>query len=67
MPQGMPWLAGGGPQLRRHGDEVQRLSSGYYRVLGRTDDTMNLGGIKVRRQRGAPSKGPPQKGPLKIV
>lgn len=45
--QGMPWLAGGGPQLRRHGDEVQRLSSGYYRVLGRTDDTMNLGGIKV--------------------
>lgn len=36
-----------GPQLRRHGDEVQRLGGGYYRALGRCDDTMNLGGIKV--------------------
>lgn len=33
--------------LRRHGDEVQRLPGGYYRALGRCDDTMNLGGIKV--------------------
>ena len=33
--------------LRRHGDHMERLSNGYYRALGRTDDTMNLGGVKV--------------------
>lgn len=33
--------------LRRHGDHMQRLDGGYYRALGRIDDTMNLGGIKV--------------------
>ncbi|WP_017327241.1 AMP-binding protein [Synechococcus sp. PCC 7336] len=33
--------------LRRHGDRVERLPNGYYRALGRVDDTMNLGGIKV--------------------
>ena len=33
--------------LRRHGDEVERLPGGYYIALGRCDDTMNLGGIKV--------------------
>ena len=33
--------------LRRHGDEMQRLAGGYYRALGRCDDTMNLGGVKV--------------------
>ena len=33
--------------LRRHGDEVERLPCGYWRALGRADDTMNLGGIKV--------------------
>ncbi len=33
--------------LRRHGDHMQRLEGGYYRALGRIDDTMNLGGIKV--------------------
>jgi acetyl-CoA synthetase len=33
--------------LRRHGDQIERLPGGYYRVLGRVDDTMNLGGIKV--------------------
>ena len=37
----------GGRILRRHGDQMQRLSNGYYRALGRADDTMNLGGIKV--------------------
>lgn len=37
----------GGEPLRRHGDEVAVLSDGYYRVLGRADDAMNLGGIKV--------------------
>jgi acetyl-CoA synthetase len=36
-----------GEQLRRHGDQVARLPGGYYRALGRADDTMNLGGIKV--------------------
>lgn len=33
--------------LRRHGDEFERTSDGYYRAHGRADDTMNLGGIKV--------------------
>ena len=49
----------GTPQsnLRRHGDAIERLGNGFgtepwlagakYRVLGRVDDTMNLGGIKV--------------------
>jgi acetyl-CoA synthetase len=35
------------PGLRRHGDQIQRLGDGTYRALGRVDDTMNLGGIKV--------------------
>ncbi|HIK17868.1 MAG TPA: AMP-binding protein [Leptolyngbyaceae cyanobacterium M33_DOE_097] len=33
--------------LRRHGDYLERLPNGYYRICGRVDDTMNLGGIKV--------------------
>lgn len=33
--------------LRRHGDQMELLSNGYYRARGRVDDTMNLGGIKV--------------------
>lgn len=44
---GMPTCTLSGWPLRRHGDEVQRLAGGYYRALGRCDDTMNLGGIKV--------------------
>ncbi|ERN05891.1 probable acyl-activating enzyme 17, peroxisomal isoform X1 [Amborella trichopoda] len=36
-----------GKVLRRHGDEFERTAGGYYRAHGRTDDTMNLGGIKV--------------------
>jgi acetyl-CoA synthetase len=36
-----------GETLRRHGDEMERLEGGYFRIHGRTDDTMNLGGIKV--------------------
>lgn len=35
------------PGLRRHGDLVSVVAPGYYRVLGRADDTMNLGGVKV--------------------
>ncbi|WP_431655340.1 AMP-binding protein [Pantanalinema rosaneae] len=34
-------------KLRRHGDYLERLPNGYYRVCGRVDDSMNLGGIKV--------------------
>ncbi|GAB1308290.1 AMP-binding protein [Urechidicola sp. KH5] len=34
-------------QLRRHGDELLELENGYYKMLGRVDDAMNLGGIKV--------------------
>ena len=36
-----------GARLRRHGDQMEELEGGYYRALGRVDDTMNLGGIKV--------------------
>jgi acetyl-CoA synthetase len=35
------------PGLRRHGDYLARVEGGRYRALGRVDDTMNLGGIKV--------------------
>ncbi len=36
-----------GETLRRHGDQMEMLTGGYYRAHGRADDTMNLGGIKV--------------------
>lgn len=36
-----------GKTLRRHGDQLECLPGGYYRALGRADDTMNLGGIKT--------------------
>ena len=36
-----------GQITRRHGDQLERLSNGYFRALGRVDDSMNLGGIKV--------------------
>ena len=36
-----------GQNLRRHGDALERLAEGYYRIHGRVDDTMNLSGIKV--------------------
>jgi acetyl-CoA synthetase len=36
-----------GEVLRRHGDQMQKLAGGYWRALGRADDTMNLAGIKV--------------------
>ena len=36
-----------GERLRRHGDYMEHLESGFYRAHGRVDDTMNLGGIKV--------------------
>jgi acetyl-CoA synthetase len=40
-------LPGGYGPLRRHGDEIAHEQGGTFRALGRTDDTMNLGGIKV--------------------
>lgn len=33
--------------LRRHGDQLRRLANGHFRAMGRSDDTMNLGGVKV--------------------
>jgi len=36
-----------GKMLRRHGDQMEQLKNGYYKALGRVDDAMNLGGIKV--------------------
>lgn len=36
-----------GEVLRRHGDRMEKLPDGTWRALGRADDTMNLGGIKV--------------------
>ncbi len=42
MPTGLK-----GQVLRRHGDHFQRTAGNFYRALGRCDDTMNLGGIKV--------------------
>ena len=37
----------GSVPLRRHGDQVEQLAGGGYRIHGRVDDTMNLSGIKV--------------------
>jgi len=37
----------GGEVLRRHGDLIGLLPGGFYCALGRMDDTMNLGGIKI--------------------
>ena len=37
----------GSVPLRRHGDQIEQLAGGGYRIHGRVDDTMNLGGIKV--------------------
>jgi acetyl-CoA synthetase len=36
-----------GRHLRCHGDQVEKLANGFYRLQGRSDDTMNLSGIKV--------------------
>lgn len=43
--EGMPTYKG--VQLRRHGDIFERTVGGFYRSHGRSDDTMNLGGIKT--------------------
>ncbi len=70
-----------GVLLRRHGDGVERLADGYYRIHGRVDDTMNLGGIKVSsteiegvlnsvsgiREVAAIAVSPPDSGPSQLV
>ena len=67
--------------LRRHGDQVERLGDNQYRALGRADDTMNLGGIKVGSaeieqalnsvrgisETAAIAVSPPQGGPSRLV
>jgi acetyl-CoA synthetase len=35
------------PLLRRHGDYLRKLPHDLYCALGRVDDTMNIGGIKI--------------------
>ena len=69
------------PLLRRHGDEVERISKNYFRTHGRADDTMNLGGIKVGSaeiervldltedvsETAAIAVDPPQGGPSRLV
>ena len=67
--------------LRRHGDFLVQMDNGYYRVMGRTDDSMNLGGIKVSSlqieelvnshlaviESAAIAITPPEGGPAKLV
>ncbi len=36
-----------GKILRRHGDQIEHFTNGYYRLLGRVDDVMKLSGIKI--------------------
>ena len=76
-----PSWAGSSVPLRRHGDRMERLSDGCYRALGRVDDTMNLGGIKVSaaeieqilnaeagiRETAAIAISPPEGGPSQLV
>lgn len=42
----MPFTSDG-KTMRRHGDQIQQLAPERYCILGRIDDTMNLGAIKV--------------------
>ena len=70
-----------GVPLRRHGDQVERLGGGYYRIHGRVDDTMNLAGVKVSsaeieqtlnsvsgiRETAAIAVSPPEGGPSRLV
>ena len=77
--EGTPTIEG--KVLRRHGDFLVRLDNGYYRVMGRTDDSMNLGGIKVSSlqieelvnshiavtESAAIAVSPPEGGPARLV
>jgi len=67
--------------LRRHGDELERFANGYFRAHGRTDDSMNLSGIKVSsvqieevanavagvQETAAIAVSPPEGGPSRLV
>lgn len=44
--QDMPYNAKG-KLLRRHGDQIKQIRNAGFCILGRVDDTMNLGGIKT--------------------
>jgi acetyl-CoA synthetase len=69
------------PLLRRHGDQAHRYPDGYYSVLGRADDTMNLSGIKISAveiertlagltnitETAAVAVSPPQGGPSRLI
>jgi acetyl-CoA synthetase len=70
-----------GKILRRHGDQLRRFDNGSYQMLGRTDDTMNLSGIKISSaeiervlvgmegitETAAVGITPPQNGPSQLV
>jgi len=70
-----------GKTLRRHGDYLVRMPNGYFRVMGRTDDSMNIGGIKVGagqieevinafdevKESAAIAVAPPEGGPSELV
>ena len=36
-----------GVVLRRHGDQIVKMARNFFKSLGRADDAMNIGGIKV--------------------
>jgi acetyl-CoA synthetase len=77
--EGLPLFKG--KTLRRHGDYLVRMENGYYRVMGRTDDSMNLGGIKVGagqieevinafdfvKESAAVAYAPPEGGPARLI
>ena len=73
--------AASGDIYRRHSDELKRLASGLFCVLGRVDDTMKLSGIKISSaeleraiagidhiiETAAVAIPPPQPGPSRLV
>lgn len=75
----MPYFQG--TQLRRHGDQIEKITEHCYRAQGRVDDTMNLGGIKTSsaeiervlnnlaeiRECAAIAVSPPQGGPSQLI
>ena len=45
--EGMPTCNQTGRRMRRHGDVLEVACGGFFRAKGRSDDAMNLGGIKT--------------------
>ena len=78
--EGTPRM-GNGRLLRRHGDRMERLGGGYFRAHGRSDDAMNIGGIKVSskqieevvsvvdgvQETAAIAVAPPEGGPARLI